>query len=62
MPSESWLSLAHKDKDIRTRRMVYLTQFSKPALLNPMINKMAGQSVRKIAFDEFAGGLGQCDL
>ena len=41
MPSESWFSLAHKDKDIRTRRMVYLTQFSIPALLNPMINKMA---------------------
>ena len=44
MPSESWFSLAHKDKDIRKRRMVHLTQFSKPALLNPMINKMADKA------------------
>ena len=44
MPSESWFSLAHKDKDVRKRRMVYLTQFSKPALLNPMINKMADKA------------------
>ena len=34
--------LAHKD--VRTRRMVNLTQFSIPALLNPMINKMADAS------------------
>ena len=31
----------HKHKDIRVRRMAYLTQFSIPALLNLMINKMA---------------------
>ena len=38
-----WVSLAHEHehKDIRTSRMAYLTQFLKPALLNPMINKMA---------------------
>ena len=38
-----WFSLAHKHehRDIRTSRMAYLTQFLKPALLNPMINKMA---------------------
>ena len=47
--SKAWFqnSLAHssakaiKHKDIRTRRMAYLTQFSIPGLLNPMINKMA---------------------
>ena len=33
-----------KHKDIRTRRMAYLTQFSIPALLNPMINKMADEA------------------
>ena len=44
MRSESWFSLAHKDKDIRTRRMVYLTQFSIPALLNPIIKKMANKA------------------
>ena len=42
---KAWFSLAHKHKhmhkEIRTRRMAYLTQFSIPALLNPMINKMA---------------------
>ena len=38
---DAWFSSAHKHKDIRTRRMAYLTQFSMPALLNPMINKMA---------------------
>ena len=40
---KTWFSLAHKHKhkEIRTRRMVYLTQFSIPALLNTMINKMA---------------------
>ena len=36
--------LAHKHKDVRTRRMVNLTQFSIPALLNPMINKMADEA------------------
>ena len=44
MPSESWFSLAHKDNDIRTRRMVYSTQFSIPAPPNPMINKMADKA------------------
>ena len=41
-----WFSLAHKHKhkDIRTRRMAYLTQFSIPALLNPMVNKMADEA------------------
>ena len=59
----AWFSLAHKHKhkDIRTRRMAYLTQFSIPGLLNPMINKMA-DLVRHIAFDMFAWGLGQSDL
>ena len=34
--SKAWFSLAlkHKHKDIRTRRMAYLTQFSILALLN----------------------------
>ena len=44
---KAWFSLAHKHKhkDIRTRRMAYLTQFSIWAsrLLNPMINKMADE-------------------
>ena len=42
---KAWFSLAHnqKHKDIRTRRMAYLTQFSIPASLNPMINKMADE-------------------
>ena len=41
-----WFSLAHKHKhkDIRTRRMAYLTQFSIPALLNPMINKITEEA------------------
>ena len=34
----------HKHKDIRMRTMAYLTQFSIPALLNPMINKMTDAS------------------
>ena len=36
------ISIRHKHmhKDIRTRRRAYLTQFSTPALLKPMINKM----------------------
>ena len=34
----------HKHKDIRMRGMAYLTQFSIPALLNPMINKMTDAS------------------
>ena len=34
----------HNHKDMRTRRMAYLTQFSIPALLNPMINKIADTS------------------
>ena len=41
---KAWFSLAHKHKDIRTRRMAYLTQFSIRALLKPMINKMADAS------------------
>ena len=42
---KAWFSLAHnqKHKDVRTRRMAYLTQFSIPASLNPMINKMADE-------------------
>ena len=38
-------SLVHKQKhkDIHTHRMAYLTQFWIPALLNPMINKMADE-------------------
>ena len=44
--TKAWFSPAyeHKHKDIRTRRMAFLTQFSMPALLNPMINKMADAS------------------
>ena len=44
--TNAWFSLAykHNHKDIRTRRMAYLTQFSIPALLNPMINKMADEA------------------
>ena len=38
------LAHKHKHKDIRTRRMAYLTQFSILALLNPMINKMADEA------------------
>ena len=34
----------HKHKDIRTRKMAYFTQFLIPALLNPMINKMADEA------------------
>ena len=43
---KAWFSLAHKHKhkDIRTCRMAYLTQFSIPALLNPVINKMADEA------------------
>ena len=43
---KAWFSLAHKHKhkDICTRRMAYLTQFSIPALLNPMINKMVDEA------------------
>ena len=43
---KAWFSLAHKrkHKDIRTCRMAYLTQFSIPALLNPMINKMEDEA------------------
>ena len=39
----AWFSLAHKHKhkDVHTRRMAYLTELSIPALLNPMINKLA---------------------
>ena len=44
--AKAWFSLAHKHKhkDIRTRRMVYLSQFSIPDLLNPMISKMADKA------------------
>ena len=50
--SKAWFSLAHtyKHKDIRTRRMAYLTQFSIPALLNPMINKMADEASAILLF------------
>ena len=41
-------------RTIRTCRMAYLTQFSIPALLNPMINKMADN----IAFHMFTWGRG----
>ena len=43
---KAWFSLAHKHKhkDKRTCRMAYLTQFSIPALLNPVINKMADEA------------------
>ena len=37
-------NLKPKDKDIRTRRMAYLTQFSILALLSSMINKMADEA------------------
>ena len=39
----AWFSLAHKHKhkDVHTRRMAYLTELSIPALLTPMINKLA---------------------
>ena len=42
----AWFSLAHKHKhkDVHTRRMAYLTELSIPALLNPMINKMANKA------------------
>ena len=39
-----WFTLAHKHKDIRARRMAYLTQFSIPALLNLIVNKMSDAS------------------
>ena len=49
---KAWFSLAHnqKHKDIRTRRMAYLTQFSIPAPLNPMINKMADEASAMLFF------------
>ena len=49
---KAWFSLAHnhKHKDIRTRRMAYLTQFSIPALLNPMINKMTDEASTILLF------------
>ena len=34
----------HMHKDIRKRRMAHLTQFSIPALLNPMISKIADKA------------------
>ena len=44
--NKAWFSLPHKHKhkDISTRRMAYLTEFSIPALLNPMINKMTHET------------------
>ena len=49
---KAWFSLAHnhKHKDIRTSRMAYLTQFSIPALLNPMINKMTDEASTILLF------------
>ena len=41
--AHTWFSLAHKHKDIHMHRMAYLTQFLIPALLNPMINKVADE-------------------
>ena len=37
-------NLKPKDNDIHTRRMAYLTQFSIPSLLSPMMNKMADEA------------------
>ena len=39
----AWFSLVHKHKhkDIRTRRMAYLTEFSIPAILNLMADKVS---------------------
>ena len=42
-PGSVTSALKHKHKDIRTRRMAYLTQFSIPALPNPMIKTMADE-------------------
>ena len=44
--SQAWFSLVRKPKhkDTRTCRMAYLAQFLIPALLNPMINKMADEA------------------
>ena len=52
MQAKAWFSLAykHKRKDIRTRRVANLTQFSIPALLNPMINKMADEASAILLF------------
>ena len=46
MQIKAWFSVVHKHKhkDIRTRKMAYFTQFLIPALLNPMINKMADEA------------------
>ena len=63
---KAWFSLAHthKHKDIRTRRMAYLTQFSIPGLppRQPDDKQDGARSVRHIAFDMFAWGMGQSDL
>ena len=37
--TKAWFLLAHKHKDIRLHRLAYLTQFSIPTLLKPMISK-----------------------
>ena len=52
MQAKAWFSIAHKHKhqDIRTRRMANLTQFSIPALINPMINKMADEAFAILLF------------
>ena len=42
-PSFHW-HISVSKKDIRARRMAYLTQFLVPTLLNPMINKMADEA------------------
>ena len=64
--NQTFFASEHKrnHKDIRTRRVAYLTRFSIPALLNPMINKMADKAsaVRHMTFDMFAWGLGKSDL
>ena len=61
---KAWFSLAHKHKhkDIRTPRMAYLTKFSIPALLNPMINKMVDEASALLLLICFAWDLGQSDL
>ena len=61
---KAWFSLTHKHKhkDERTRRMAFLTQFSIPALLNPMINKMVDEASAILLSICFTWGLSQSDL
>ena len=41
--TKAWFLLAHEHKDIRLHRLAYLTQFSIPTLLKPMISKMTDE-------------------